>query len=153
MHRYEIIAKFKNLEAAIAALDSTVDGIGPTDWTDVTSKPSVFPPDTHAHAISDTTGLQSALDGKQASTWTDATVNFAGGTGAFEVEATIIDAGCTAQKTVEIKLAATADTDENEPEFLSPLHIIARPGAGSFIASLSATELTAGPVKLQYRLS
>lgn len=33
-------------------------------WTDVTSKPSTFPPDTHSHAIADTTGLQTALDAK-----------------------------------------------------------------------------------------
>lgn len=34
-------------------------------WSEVTSKPSVFPPDTHSHAISDVTGLQTALDGKE----------------------------------------------------------------------------------------
>lgn len=34
-------------------------------WSEVTSKPSVFPPDTHSHAISDVTGLQAALDGKE----------------------------------------------------------------------------------------
>ena len=33
-------------------------------WTDVTSKPSTFPPATHSHAIGDVTGLQAALDGK-----------------------------------------------------------------------------------------
>ncbi len=35
-------------------------------WTNVTGKPSTFTPSTHSHAISDTTGLQTALDGKQA---------------------------------------------------------------------------------------
>lgn len=35
-------------------------------WTGVTSKPSTFPPQTHNHAISDVTSLQSTLDGKQA---------------------------------------------------------------------------------------
>lgn len=33
-------------------------------WNEVRSKPSTFPPSTHSHAIADTTGLQSALDGK-----------------------------------------------------------------------------------------
>ena len=35
-------------------------------WTDVTGKPSTFPPSAHTHPISAVTGLQSALDGKQA---------------------------------------------------------------------------------------
>lgn len=33
-------------------------------WSDVTSKPSTFTPSPHTHAISDVTGLQSALNGK-----------------------------------------------------------------------------------------
>ncbi len=41
----------------------TVDAV---DWANVTGKPSTFTPATHSHAISDTTGLQTALDGKQA---------------------------------------------------------------------------------------
>ncbi len=40
---------------------------GATAWADVTGKPSVFTPDTHGQAISTVTGLQTALDGKQAS--------------------------------------------------------------------------------------
>lgn len=39
---------------------------GPVDWDDVTGKPSTFAPSTHGHAIGDVTGLQTALDGKQA---------------------------------------------------------------------------------------
>ena len=35
-------------------------------WTGVTGKPSTFTPSTHSHAISDVTGLQTALDAKQA---------------------------------------------------------------------------------------
>jgi hypothetical protein len=34
-------------------------------WTNLTGKPSSFPPSAHAHAIGDTAGLQTALDGKQ----------------------------------------------------------------------------------------
>ena len=36
-------------------------------WSNVSSKPSVFTPDTHTHAISDVTDLQTALDGKLSS--------------------------------------------------------------------------------------
>ena len=39
---------------------------GTPDWDDVTGKPSTFAPSAHTHVISDTTGLQTALDGKQA---------------------------------------------------------------------------------------
>lgn len=38
---------------------------GSVAWVDVTGKPSTFTPSTHSHAISDVTGLQAALDGKQ----------------------------------------------------------------------------------------
>lgn len=33
-------------------------------WTDITGKPSTFPPSAHSHVISDVTGLQTALDAK-----------------------------------------------------------------------------------------
>lgn len=36
-------------------------------WDNVSGKPLVFPPDTHVHAISDITSLESALLGKEAS--------------------------------------------------------------------------------------
>jgi hypothetical protein len=35
-------------------------------WSIITDKPDTFPPSTHGHEIADVTGLQSALDGKQA---------------------------------------------------------------------------------------
>src|SRR5690606_6915587 len=41
-------------------------GGGPVAWDDVEDRPSTFPPDSHTHEISDVTGLQAALDGKQA---------------------------------------------------------------------------------------
>lgn len=41
-------------------------GSGSSSWASVTGKPTTFPPETHTHVIADTTGLQSALDGKQA---------------------------------------------------------------------------------------
>ncbi len=37
---------------------------GHDDWADITGKPATFPPSAHTHAIADTTGLQTALDGK-----------------------------------------------------------------------------------------
>ena len=42
----------------------TSGGGGSTDWADITNKPSTFTPSAHTHVIGDTTGLQTALDGK-----------------------------------------------------------------------------------------
>jgi hypothetical protein len=39
---------------------------GVTSYLDLTNVPSTFPPATHTHTISDVTGLETALDGKQA---------------------------------------------------------------------------------------
>jgi hypothetical protein len=39
---------------------------GAVEWAAVTGKPETFPPAAHSHAIADVTGLQTALDGKQA---------------------------------------------------------------------------------------
>lgn len=38
---------------------------GAASWNDISGKPSTFPPSAHGHSISDVTGLQTALDGKQ----------------------------------------------------------------------------------------
>lgn len=46
------------------------NNLGSIDWDDVTGKPATFPPSSHTHAISDTTGLQTALDGKAATSHT-----------------------------------------------------------------------------------
>jgi hypothetical protein len=51
---------FGRTAAVVAATDDY-------SWTQIASKPSTFPPSSHSHAIVDTTGLQTVLDGKQAS--------------------------------------------------------------------------------------
>jgi predicted solute-binding protein len=38
-----------------------------TDWANITGKPTTFTPSAHNHTIANVTGLQTALDGKQAS--------------------------------------------------------------------------------------
>jgi len=44
-------------------------------WTDISGKPSTFPPSSHTHVIGDTTGLQTALDGKAATSHTHVKAN------------------------------------------------------------------------------
>lgn len=45
-------------------------------WTNLTGKPSTFAPSAHSHVIADVTGLQTALNGKQASGSYVTTANF-----------------------------------------------------------------------------
>lgn len=95
---------------AIAALGGGSGG--PVAWNDITGKPSTFPPEahshdgvyqpagsyanaTHGHAISDISGLQTALDGKQpvATVLTNTTASF---TTAQETKLSGIATGATA---------------------------------------------------------
>lgn len=46
------------------ALNAKSDDGHAHGWTEITSKPSTYPPSTHAHPISDVTNLQTTLDGK-----------------------------------------------------------------------------------------
>lgn len=39
---------------------------GPVSWAEVNGKPSAYPPEPHGHSIAEVSGLQGALDGKQA---------------------------------------------------------------------------------------
>lgn len=52
--------------AAGSTITLTVTSAGAVAWADITGKPATFAPSAHSHAIADTTGLQAALDGKQA---------------------------------------------------------------------------------------
>ena len=56
----------RRIIARLRALEDAPGGGGGSAWADITGLPAAFPPEAHSHAISDTTGLQSALDGKQA---------------------------------------------------------------------------------------
>ena len=44
-------------------------------WTDISGKPTTFPPSSHTHVIADTTGLQTAVDGKAATSHTHTKAN------------------------------------------------------------------------------
>ena len=69
---YIIIGRLRN--DPLQSPDTGGGGGGSTSvtWSDVTGKPSTFPPSTHSHAISDVTGLQTALDGKSSISHTHA---------------------------------------------------------------------------------
>jgi hypothetical protein len=54
------------------AIEELGGGGGVSSWNDLTDKPSTFTPATHTHALSDTSGLQTALNGKAATSHTHA---------------------------------------------------------------------------------
>lgn len=95
--------QFAKIWEAIAALGGGPGG--PVAWNDVTGKPSTFPPESHAHAISDTTGLQTALDGKQplATVLTNTTASF---TTAQETKLSGIATGATVGATWGVNLGS-----------------------------------------------
>lgn len=57
---------------------SVSGGSASTDWADITNKPSAFTPSAHTHVINDVTGLQTALDGKAATSHTHSIANVTG---------------------------------------------------------------------------
>lgn len=54
-------------QLAATISDFATSAVAAVTWTTITGKPSTFPPSTHTHVVADVTGLQVALDGKQAS--------------------------------------------------------------------------------------
>jgi hypothetical protein len=67
------------------------EGGGSTAWADITGKPATFTPSSHTHAIADTTGLQTALDGKAAASHTHAQSDVTGLTSALAAKADLVD--------------------------------------------------------------
>jgi hypothetical protein len=62
-----VLAKVDGSNYNVTWITPASGGGGSVAWVDITGKPSTFPPSIHTHAIADVTGLQVALDGKQAS--------------------------------------------------------------------------------------
>ena len=72
----------------VTGLQNALDGKQPAgayaasshshSWSQITSKPTTFPPSSHTHTIANTTGLQDALDGKAASAHTHTIANTTG---------------------------------------------------------------------------
>jgi hypothetical protein len=65
MNPLQVTRLYRVIRSRLIA-DGGVGGGGSATWP-VSGTPSTFPPSAHTHVIADTTGLQTALDGKQAS--------------------------------------------------------------------------------------
>jgi hypothetical protein len=59
-------ANHTGTQLAATISDFASSAVAAVTWTTITGKPSTFPPSTHTHVVADVTGLQAALDGKQA---------------------------------------------------------------------------------------
>lgn len=83
MNRFQSAFVLRNVRGAVGQFDSldariNASGGGSPSWSSVSGKPSTFPPEAHSHAIADTTGLQTALDGKAAASHTHAIADVTG---------------------------------------------------------------------------
>ena len=85
--------------------------------------------------------------------WTDFVAALGGAAGVADFEMTVTDAACGTGSVIELRLAATAGADENEPEFVLLNAMTAQPGSGSFALTLAFAERHSGPLKLQYRIN
>lgn len=106
---------------------------------------------TGAQAISTVTGLQTALDGKQATVLKgEVTVTLPGGAGAINHEETVTATGVTGSSVVMLSLAPGTDADENDPELLDVLAYAARPLTDQIEITASFGTRTSGPVKFNW---
>ncbi len=85
--------------------------------------------------------------------WTAYQAVLPNGIGVSDFEATVSDAAVSAASVIEIRLTATPDSAENEPEFTNLWAMTAHPATGSFLLTLSFAEHHSGPLNLQYRVN
>ncbi len=71
-------------------------------------------------------------------------------TNAFSVTQTVSAPGVTATDTVFGSLAAHDDTDENDPELLDLVALSLRPGTDQLTVTLTFSQVTNGPVKINW---
>jgi hypothetical protein len=72
--------------------------------------------------------------------------------GRNEDRETITAAGVTPSSVINLKLAPALDTDENDPEMLDFVTLVAIPGTGTFDVVASFSQKQSGIIKLQYQV-
>ena len=92
---------------------------GASSWTDITGKPSTFPPSSHTHAIADTTGLQAALDAKAAASHTHAQSDVTGLTSALAAKADLVDGMVPTNQISAIAITEFLGSVANEADMLA----------------------------------
>lgn len=133
-----------NNDGKVNAAD-TADSV---PWSGVTSKPTVFPPDTHAHAIADVTNLSTQLAAKAplaspALTGTPTAPTAAGGTNTTQVATTAFVK--SAVDAINIPSTAWADISGKPTTFPPSTHSHAIADVTNLQASLDAKAALASP--------
>ncbi len=166
----------KQLDAVLTYVEGLGGGVaGPAAWAAITGKPSTFPPEAHTQAISTVTGLQTALDGKQASLVsatsiktingvsvlgsgdltvsggaTKGTATVTASNNRMELSETVAATGVTGSSVVLLSIAPHADSDENDAEMLDILSMSAAPGTDQITVKMAFAAPTAGAIKLNW---
>ncbi len=131
-------------------LDLLSAGGGSVAWANVTGKPSTFAPSAHVHVIADVTGLQTALDGKQAAgsyqplatVLTNTTAAF---TSALETKLSGIAAGATANSSDATLLDRANHTGTQAAATITGLATVATSGsAADLTGNLAVARLGGG---------
>lgn len=131
-------------------LDLLSAGGGSVAWTNVTGKPTAFTPSAHSHVIADVTGLQTALDGKQAAgsyqplatVLTNTTASF---TAALETKLSGIATGATANSSDATLLDRANHTGTQGAGTITGLATVATSGsAADLTGNLAVARLAGG---------
>ena len=75
-----------------------------------------------------------------------------GGAGVTEWTETVAAAAVVATDRIGVFLAPADDADENDPEMLDLLTLVARPDNGTIKFTASFSERTSGPIKLLWKV-
>jgi hypothetical protein len=106
-----------------ALADSALQPGDTIPWTDVSGKPSTFTPSSHSHVIADTTGLQTALDGKAALVHTHVIADTTGLQTALDAKAALSHTHTAANITdFATAVAATAAVTANTAKVTNATH-------------------------------
>jgi phage-related tail fiber protein len=110
-------------------------GLTSVSWGDITGKPATFAPSAHTHVIADTTGLQAALDAKQAS----------GSYAAAVHTHTVADVpGLGTLATQSGTFSGTSSGTNTGDQTITLTGDVTGSGTGSFAATLSGSGVSAG---------
>jgi hypothetical protein len=124
---------------------------GSTAWTDITGKPTTFPPSAHTHAQSDVTGLTAALAGKQpagsyaAATHAHAQSDVTGLTAALDAKAPLASPALSGTPTAPTATAGTNSTQIATTAFVTTA-VSAVGGGGGSSPTFARAMVTSGDI-------
>lgn len=116
-------------------------------YGDLTGVPATFPPSSHSHIIADVTGLQAALDGKEAAFLSGA-ATITVPNARYEHEQAVSVVGIVPGNRIAAWLAPGVDSDENTADLLDIRSLAATAGTDQITFAASFGERTSGPISI-----